>query len=452
MRLAAIAAAPAALTALAALTIAPRAEASPEDVFGYGDRSPAMGGTGAASSRGFEAAYTNPALLSGIRRLRLALGYEAASFELHADGAGLPGPISYPSTRAVLIGVDIPIPLGGVLEHRLGAALALSTPTGVVVRGNLPYPEVPQFSLLPDRTQSVSIRAGLGLDLGWGIRVGGGFAALADLQGTAVVATDASGHVGANVQDQLVAAYSPTIGASYDLPFHDGETTRVGLTFRGELAARVNVTIDATRLSSLNLPVLTVAGLAQYDPLEVALEASRTAGPVLVALGATYKRWSAYPGLLAPTVPCPAGDAGCGALVPPSIAYSDTVVPRAGLEVTLRRGRPLQMHLRAGALFEPTPLPGHVPSSKAFDVASSTTVDTPTRYFDADRLAFTLGYGAALADPLPPITLDLFAQAHVLLPRTIESDAASTPAGPVRSVGRVSGTVLSMGLLAGVAF
>jgi hypothetical protein len=39
----------------------------------------------------------------------------------------------------------------------------------------------------------------------------------------------------------------------------------------------------------------------------------------------------------------------------------------------------------------------------------------------------------------------------VLMPRTIESDA-SNPGGPTDSVGRVSGTVLAAGLLAGVSF
>src|SRR5580704_13456809 len=162
------------------VALAPHAaSASPEDIFGYGTRSPAMGGTGVAHSEGFEAAYTNPALLSRIRDLKLTLGFEAATFGLRADGAGLPGRVPYNSMRGIVIGLDVPIPLGGVLKDRIGAALALSTPTDVIVRGEIKYPEVPQFPLLPDRTQSLSIRAGLGIDVGWGIRVGAGFAALA---------------------------------------------------------------------------------------------------------------------------------------------------------------------------------------------------------------------------------------------------------------------------------
>ncbi|MGO8995297.1 MAG: OmpP1/FadL family transporter [Polyangiaceae bacterium] len=447
------------LAATAALFIAilsaVPASASPEDIFGYGTRSPAMGGTGVAHSDGFEAAYTNPALLSRIRDLKLTLGFAAATFNLHADGAGLPGEVPYDSMREIIIGVDVPLPLGGVLKNRIGTALALSTPTNVVVRGDIPYPEQAQFPLLPDRAQSVSVRAGIGIDFGWGIRLGAGFAALAELDGSAVVATDATGRVTSNVQEQLVATYAPTFGLSFDVPLKDHETTRIGASYRGALAANFDVAIDATKLSSLNLPVLTIAGLAQYDPEQVSFEIARSQGPFLFAAGVTYKWWSQYPGILEATVPCPASDPSCGSLTPPSITYSNTIVPRVGVEYTLRAQRSLSVHVRAGAFYEPSPLPSKLPSSQAFDPVSQQAIAVPTRYFDADRLAITLGYGVTLRNPLPPITLDLFGQAHVLMPRTIESDAsnASLPGvASVDSIGKVSGTVFAAGLLAGVAF
>lgn len=444
-----------AVTAAPLLVLASRsASASPEDIFGYGTRSPAMGGTGVAHSEGFEAAYTNPALLSRTRELKLTLGFEAARFDLHADGKGLPGEVPYRPMRGMIIGVDVPIPLRGVLRDRIGAALALSTPTDVIVRGNIPYPEQAQFPLLPDRAQSVSIRAGIGIDAGWGLRLGAGFAALAELDGSAVVQTDATGRVASNVQDQLIATYAPTFGLSFDVPFKDREMTRIGASYRGALAANFDVTIDATKLSSLNIPVLTIAGLAQYDPEQLSFEVARSQGAFLFAAGVTYKRWSRYPGILQATLPCPPSDPTCGSLVPPSIVYADTLVPRVAAEYTLDAARSLQVHLRAGAFYEPSSLPSKLPPSQAFDPLSQAAVSLPTRYFDTDRLAITLGYGALLRDPLPPVTLDLFAQAHFLLSRTTESDAsgAASAGGSVHSVGKASGAVLAAGLLLGVAF
>jgi long-chain fatty acid transport protein len=345
--------------------------------------------------------------------------------------------------HSVVIGADIPIPLRGVLTDRIGAAIALSTPTNVIVRGQILYPEVPQFPLLPTRTQSVSIRAGLGIDVGWGLRIGAGFAALAQLDGSAVVATDSTGKVGATVQDQLIATYSPTLGVAFDLPIKEKAKTRL---------ARFDVTIDASKLSSLNIPVLNIAGLAQYDPAELTFEAARQDGPLTVAVGATFKRWSSYPGPLEPTISCSSTDPGCSALVPPSITYKNTWVPRVGGEYAIEASKSLQLLVRAGAFYEPSPMPANLPSSKAYSDAAGATVDVPTRYFDANRLAITLGYGVTLRDPLPPITVDLFGQMHVLLPRTITSDAPQSATGNDESVGKVSGNVLAAGLIVGVKF
>jgi long-chain fatty acid transport protein len=428
------------------------AAASPEDVIGFGPRSPAMGGTGAASSQGYEAAYTNPALLSEIREQKLALGVEEIAFDLKAKGAGLPGAVGYDPMHSIVIGADVPIPLRGVLRDRIGAGLALSTPTDVIVRGQILYPELPQFPLLPTRTQSVAVRAGLGIDVGWGLRIGAGFAALAEIEGSAVVATDSTGKVGATVQDQLLATYSPTFGATFDLPLHEKARTRIGLTYRGALAAHFSVTIDATKLSTLSIPLLNIAGIAQYDPAQMVLEVSRADGPLLLAAGVTFKRWSQYPGPLEPTLSCPSGEPDCGALTPPSFTYQNTWVPRAGAEYTLEAARSLQVHLRAGAFYEPSPMPGTLPSSKAYNDAANTTLSVPTRYFDADRLAITLGYGMTMRDPLPPITLDLFGQGQALMPRTITSDASANGGGGPVSSGKVNGTVLVVGLLAGVTF
>src|SRR5262245_38006118 len=159
--------------ALAALLVATAtarsADASPEEIFGYGPRVPAMGAGGAASARGFEAAVANPALLSMLRQNKLTLGLQGASFNLHADGAGLPGRVSYESASGIVIGMDVPLPFGGALRDRVGLAAAFYTPSDIIVRGRIIYPEKPQFVILPDRAQSLTARAGFGVDFGYGI-------------------------------------------------------------------------------------------------------------------------------------------------------------------------------------------------------------------------------------------------------------------------------------------
>jgi len=432
----------------AVVAFTPAAAASPEDIFGFGPRSPAMGETGTATSYGADATYANPALLSRVHRNLFTIGYQAATFDLHADGPGSPGRVSVLPMKGIPVGVEVPVPFGGLLRDRIAAGMIFYTPTDVLLRGKILFPERAQFPLLADRAQSLAVRFGLGGDVGHGVRLGAGFAALAELVGSIDIAALPGGGVGAHVDDQLVASYSPTFGASWDLPFDrapDGSAQwRVGAVFRGTLQARFAVEVDASKLSTLKLPVFNIAGLAQYDPAEVGVEVAHERGPWVFALGAVYKRWSDYPGVLEPTILC--GDNPCAALTPPHIAFADTIAPRAGVERTFALPRHAAIRARAGALFEPTPLPSSLPSSQAYDPGSQMLVDVPTRFFDASRVVLTLGGGVDLGD-VAPFTLDAWAQYHVLLSSSLDT---STP--EVQGSASLSGSVLAFGAIVGVRF
>ncbi|WP_437820806.1 OmpP1/FadL family transporter [Sorangium sp. So ce1078] len=425
------------LAAGLALAPAGAAQASPEDVLGFGARASAMGATGAAVAEGYEAVYANPALLSLSRERRLTLGIEGAIFDLRAGGRRL----SYAPLRGSLIGATVPIPFGGALADRVTIGLGFFAPFDVVVRGRILYPETPQFPIA-DRTQSVAVQAALGAALGRGVRVGGGFAALAALSGSVSVATDASGRVGTLVEDTLVASYGPILGASYDIGAY-----RVGATFRGELVGRFNVVIHAEDLGGIAVPPLHIAGIAQYDPAQLALEVARVKGPWKVAIGATYKRWSDYPGPVEATVRCPDVDPGtgepftgsCGAPAPADPDYSDTVVPRVGVERSLALRPGATAHARGGAYIEPSPAPEQTGASNVYDNA---------------RVALSLGYGLALAAPLPRLTLDVFAEVQLLLPRAHQKrgeQAAGVGEGDAGAV-RTRGALVAGGTTLGVAF
>jgi long-chain fatty acid transport protein len=411
-----------------------------------------MGGTGAASSTGADAAYTNPALLSLVHRNVLTLGLTGAVFNLHADGTGLPGRVSVLPARAYVVGAEVPIPFGGMLKDRVAVGMVFYTPTDALLRGSILYPETPEFPLLADRAQSLAIRIGTGVDLGYGLRAGVGFAALAELVGSIDVINTA-GNVGANVDDQLIATYAPTIGLAYDLPFDrapDGSPRwRIGATWRGTLEATFAVNVDASKLSTLNLPVFNIAGVAQYDPSELSLEVAHQRDGWTFAAGFTWKHWSAYPGVFEPTILCPAGT-DCAALTPPVIAYSDTLVPRAGAEKVFALPRHTSVRARAGFFLEPTPVPGSLPSSQAYNQSTQGLVDVPTRFFDTTRYVFSLGAGVDLGD-YGPFTVDVWAQYHVLAPTTV-STCAGGQCAPDPGPAKLSGNVLAYGLLAGVRF
>lgn len=421
-------------------TSSAQALASAEDVFGYGVRSSGMGATGAAISTGFESVYGNPSLLAlpGQKR-ELSLGFLGAHFDLRA-GADAKDRLPYDALRGAYIGALLPIPFGGLLKDRVTLGLAFFTPFDLIVRGRILYPETPQF-LVADRTQSVAVQAALGVDLGHGLRLGGGFAALAALTGSVLVATDASGRVGTVVEDTLVASYGALLGASYEL----GENYRLGLTFRGALVGRFNVVITVQDLGGIVVPPLNISGVAQYDPWQIALEAARVKGPWKLAVGATFKRWSAYPGSAEATVRCPELDpqtgmpfeGACTASSPEPPNFSDTVVPRVGAERSFSFRPGLQGHVRGGYFFEPSPAPSQKGTSNIFDNA---------------RSVFSLGYGIELGPPLPGIRIDCFGQLHVLHHETHQKDAGVPSTNPGVPSVQTQGLIVAGGATLGLRF
>lgn len=181
----------------------------------------------------------------------------------------------------------------------------------------------------------------------------------------------------------------------------------------------------------------------------MALEVARQEDLNVLALQVVYKRWGAFPGVLESTVVCNDGGAGACGLTPPKIDWHDTFVVRVGADQGFAMRRGAVLHARGGAFFESTPLPNEVPGSDAYDRNVKGVVTVPTRYFDSDRIVLTAGAGLALSRPLPPVDLDIFAQHHVLLPRTVSSVDAG---GGVLSRGESSGHVTVVGMTAGVRF
>ncbi|MBI2894273.1 MAG: hypothetical protein HYY06_12040 [Deltaproteobacteria bacterium] len=387
------------------------AAASSEDLFGYGAVAPALAGGGAAMVTGSGAVHANPALLNRRRARELTLG-----FEVHLFDANLDGRTHYiEPVRGGIIGVTLPIPFIGPLTDRVTIGMGFFVPTEVVVRGEILFPDDPQFILLDSRGQSVAIQLAVGADVTDWLSFGAGFRALAELVGTVELTTDAAGHLGSRVEDQLVATYAPVGGARGRL----GQL-ELGLAVRGELSGRIDVDILAED-TPVPLPNLNIAGVAQYDPFEVALEVAWVPCSCLtLAAGATYERWSAFDGPGEQTTELSAP------LANPD--FHDTVAPHLSAEWTPGgRDRPNALTARAGLGFEPTPVPA---------------ATTQTQMFDSARLKIGAGLGVKLTrPPVPPLRFDLYAQEQVLLPRT-------HPDVGIES----SGSILSMGFSMGVTF
>ncbi len=375
------------------------AGASEPEMFGMGARTPGMAGAGVADAEGYDATYTNPAGLVGPTARRLTLGYVHAGYGLNLDGAHHP----VDNTDGLLLGADIPIPFGGVLRDRIALGLGFYFPFGVINRARAPFPDEPRLALLDNRTQVVSVLVAAGVRVHERVDIGVGVLALAALVGTISIA-DLGGRITTVAEEQLTTSFSPIIGARVRAL----RWLTLGAVFRGESKSTYDIEITNSLGSALplTLPTLRIAGVAQYDPMQAAVEAAfKPLRWLTIDAGVTWKHWSAF-GL-------PTENATIGAPPQPPPGFVDTAVPRIAAEAT-RHWIHWSLAGRVGYFFEPTGARGPV-------------------LLDADRHVLTFGGGVTWSGRLTTLQLDAFVQWHHLQPNA-----------------RVSGDFASFGLSFGV--
>ena len=360
------------------LTAAAPARASEPEMFGMGARSPGMAGTGVADADGYDATYENPAGLVGPTNRRLTLGYVHAGYDLNLDGTHHP----VDKTDGLILGADLPMPFGGFLRDRVALGLGFYFPFGVINRAQAPFPDQPRLALLDTRTQVVSVLVAAGVHVHERVDVGVGVLALAALVGTINI-TPAGGRITTAAEEQLTTSFAPIVGARV----RTFSWLTLGAVFRGESKSTYDIEIvnNLGSLLPLQLPTLRIAGVAQYDPMQAAVEgAFRPLRWLTIDVGVTWKHWSAF-GL-------PTENATLGAPPLPAPGFVDTAVPRVAAEAT-KRWRQLALQGRIGYFFEPSPARGPV-------------------LLDADRNVLTGGAGLTWTSRYTTLQLDGFVQWH----------------------------------------
>ena len=364
--------------------------ASLPDLISLGPRSAAMAGTGIAVADDWEATYQNPAGLSASSK-KLSIGFVYGGYRLRIDDQ----PISLSNPAGVQIGASVPLPLGGVLADRIGIGLGLYLPAGVVNRVSVPYPEVPRAVLLDSRTEVVSVLVGMGVRLPFGLRIGGGVLALAALVGDIIIRPDGTGRITTISEEQLTVDYAPILGIRWSSP---SDRIQLGLTYRGASRSSYLLRLH-TELGDaipLGLPLISFAGIAQYDPHQLAAEAALHVSSSLTLIAQLgWKKWSDY------RYPIEKATADSPAL--PEPGFHDTVVPRVSVEYQAPTTDAVRVMLRGGYFFDWKPTPQVQPQDDAKSL------------LDASRHVLTVGLGLSLRKSVP-LDIDVFGQAHLLSP------------------------------------
>ncbi|MGE0789958.1 MAG: OmpP1/FadL family transporter [Sandaracinaceae bacterium] len=410
------------------LSAMPRtASAAPPDLFGFGSRTRALGMTGGSYATGWEAVYVNPAGLGATRLRNLTFGFSGGGYQLTIDGEH--DPLTPP--RGMTIGFALPLPFGDVLEDRIVFGGGFYTPSEVLLRGNIRFPQSIQWSVL-DRAQVVAVVIGLGVDLHGlvdGLQLGLSINALANVFGDLTVRLDETNSFSSVVETQLVSSFAPIVGARYEHPNESGGPSEwgLGLSYRHENVSRFELNIVTMDLP-IDLPVLTVGGVVQYDPPAVVAEGFwRPIPELMLVLNLTTRIWSAYPGVLIPTT-----RAGLNA---PAPEFSVVPSPRAAIEYELRDDN-FQLALRAGYAFEPTPAPAARIAPRR--TASGEPVPgemVPLRMIDNHRHVISAGIGwrIMLGERGESINIEVDGQLHLLMDR--EHEIGRTDGDPPMTTG-----------------
>jgi len=377
------------------------AGATPSGLYGVGPRSTALVGGGTSLPLGPASTLVNPGELAQSQGKELSFGLCATDFALSYATAQGTQPVDAELAKAVMIGVVAPLMPADPEGFRAALGLFAQTPPDYLVRAHAPLPEDPGFPLLVERASALD----LGVALGVGFRqfsFGAGVEVLAALRGKQAVGTSA---VPSGVGTELFPAWAPVLGFGVDL----GRFGQLGVSFRSVLRADFEVAVPAPRLADLiEIAPLNVSGVAHYEPLKLDAELSRAFGPVRLVLGGRYERWSDFPGWVGPTVVCPPGVA-CGTPEPPPSGYSDVFTPRLGVEGTLD-ARPVELALRGGYSFVPTPVPEQSGASNTFDAA---------------RHALAVGYRVGFPRRRLPLSFEGALRLDLLADRTHEKTGAA---------------------------
>jgi hypothetical protein len=163
----------------------------------------------------------------------------------------------------------------------------------------------------------------------------------------------------------------------------------LGAVFRGESKSTYDIAITSNLGASvpLQLPTLRVAGVAQFDPMQAAVEAAfRLSAWLTVDAGVTWKHWAGF------TQPTENATLGAPPLAAPD--FRDTAVPRLAFEASATIAH-VELRGRAGYFFEWSGARGPV-------------------LLDADRHVLTAGAGLAWRNSLTTLQLDAFGQWHHL--------------------------------------
>jgi long-chain fatty acid transport protein len=421
-------------TCVIAITLAAStAHANPADMFGFGARGAAMGGAQVADADDGSAVYYNPALMARFADIRIDVGYQLGAPSLDVDGHDLDVDWSRGMT------MDLVVP-GQVMGKKLAIGAGLFLPDQQITRTRSLPSGRPRFALYDNRPQRLVLSADAAFEIVPGLVVGGGLAYMSSTQGTVQLQgligfpqTETS-DLQLDINVDLKTIRYPHAGIGWRaLPWLD-----LGASFRGGFRLNVDQTVkiagdvglpDSPAVVANGHLDLTSVSQDLFQPAQLTAGfAARVAPRTLIAFDLGWYRWSAFENPAAHiTIDLDIGQFNDLVHLPPSLPlpdphYHDIIVPRLGVEQTLRP----DLRVRAGYVNEPSPAPEQIGE---------------TNFIDNDKHELSAGVGYEIAHLgsviVRPLSLDAFVAVTLLAGRDHAKLSPVDPVGDYHSSGHV---------------
>ncbi|MEM9192359.1 MAG: outer membrane protein transport protein [Myxococcota bacterium] len=420
------------------------------DTFGFDARSSSLAGAVTGSVEGAPSNYYNPAGLVRSERTHIQVGVVQAfpDFSINGADAGVD------EIGGLTLGLAVP---GEISGFRFAFGLGVHLPHGRLSRSrSLPRTQ-PRFEFYDNRPHRTFLGAHVAIrPFDW-LLIGGGIAFQAvsenalDLRGGLdFFSPDSDTRLEHEFRATLTTIRYPQVGIQV-IPH---EMVSVGLVYRHEYALGNDLTagIDAG-LTGVGDPIpifldLQTISTNVFVPRQLSLGVTIEPIPRLrIHAEVTWLDWSNYRSAIGRS------DVELAIEVPPALEetinvpdeitstefipaeFEDRFVPRIGIEGIPVSTEGFELALRAGYLYENTPVPDQRGVSNLID---------------NDRHAISLGAGFALTDLKPTIqgrlSLDLHFQWSIIPERVTEKASLVNPIGDYRADGQVYSLAATLGV------
>jgi hypothetical protein len=375
--------------------IAGTASANPLDIVGLTSRRAAQADAGVAEVDDASAIYYDPAgLAAGMPRAEVLVGFVGAHARLKINDAHahLADPWGFQ------LAARTPLPLEGVLDHRIVVGIALHVLPHDVVDIVAPAPDQPYYNYF-DRMARLVVMPGAAVALPHGVTVGVAVNILAGLSGSLAANDGATRAIDSRVDEQVGTIARVVAGAQWKVT----DRWRVGATYRQRF--EVPFGTAATTVVGGEPIDLDIRASELFTPHEVVAGVAHEMRRVRVALDGQWSKWSDYKGPYV-QVDSVLPLAGSVPGAQPKVAFKDTFAARLGVESVRAESSP-GLIVRAGAAFETSAVPASQPGQ--------------SNLLDGNHVTVALGAGWQFPRALAghDVRVDAHASMIYVTPRTI---------------------------------